>query len=108
MPFWKGGVLKTHRKSPPRHSDESILHFRLCHFCYFLNESESEINRCARCEKDFYSIHDYLISDENEVEFDPDGDPLLSSVEAGARENDCPQPRYYRPGRRIAGLIAIL
>jgi len=25
------------------------LHFRLCHFCHFLNESPSDIVKCERC-----------------------------------------------------------
>lgn len=33
--------------------------FRLCHHCLFLNESDSEVIQCSRCDKEF-SLKDAL------------------------------------------------
>jgi len=37
----------------PLKRDAPETFFRLCHHCLFLNESEVEIYRCNKCEKDF-------------------------------------------------------
>jgi hypothetical protein len=30
---------------------EASVHFRLCHFCFHLNESPTEATQCARCQR---------------------------------------------------------
>lgn len=80
-------------------TDESI-HFRLCHLCLHLNESPHEINRCEKCGHDYYSVADYLMSEE-EVEL---GDADDAS-EGGPIAERAKGMRY---GRRLNGLVAIL
>lgn len=82
-------------------SQESI-HFRLCHLCFYLNESREEIHRCAKCEHDFYSVSDYLMSDAEDENAD-DGLEVevvpMGALAARARS---------RGFRRLNGLVAIL
>lgn len=40
----------------PQLQEEPIAHFRLCHHCLFLNESNEEVVKCDRCGR-------YLASD---------------------------------------------
>lgn len=37
----------------PAREAEGNLHFRLCHLCFFLNEGNSEISECERCQHAF-------------------------------------------------------
>ena len=39
------------RSVPPECSEDGTLHFRLCHFCFNLNESSKEITQCQKCHR---------------------------------------------------------
>lgn len=49
----KGRKKQVHTKTPTAVRPESPLHFRLCHRCLFLNESNLEIESCQKCGSGF-------------------------------------------------------
>ena len=54
--IWRGGLVKKrHPKKTKSHSsltaDAEALHFRLCHVCLHLSESDSDIVQCQRCQR---------------------------------------------------------
>lgn len=44
---------KTERREAavPANPNDDFVHIRLCHFCFFLNESNSDVYRCESCRK---------------------------------------------------------
>ena len=95
---------KAHSLGPIKR-DVPETFFRLCHHCLFLNESESEIQRCIQCEKDFVS------SDKDQWESDPKkGNSELLETELDRQMEDeensderkekspPPQKKYYLNG----------
>lgn len=44
---------KSHRQGRRKQVilDDRSVHFRLCHFCLFLNESTQEVGQCKRCRR---------------------------------------------------------
>ena len=48
--------MKKRRKSQSQSVfSEEHLHFRLCHGCWYLNQSNSEVTQCERCHRAFPS-----------------------------------------------------
>jgi len=63
--------------------DDESLHFRLCHICFYLNESLNEITRCERCRKNL--SFNYAITKMSESE----------SVENSEREQEVDEIENY-------------
>jgi hypothetical protein len=92
-------LRKNRRKKSqsPKLQPENHLHFRLCHVCLFLNESEQEVEHCHKCG----SV------------FQPDGGDGIDSAEAalnaiweqvaaqgGAEEEEFDEPAFAALRRR--------
>ncbi len=88
-------------KGSHSHIQESI-HFRLCHLCLNLNEASSEVSRCEKCNHEFHSISDYLMSDDIELAVDGDSESDLGE-EAPELERIT-----SRGAARLIGFVAIL
>lgn len=70
--------MKKRRKIPSQSVfNEESLHFRICHGCWHLNESSSEVMQCERCQRAFPSqfTHELLAAGE--------GLSLFSGLEPG-------------------------
>ncbi|MEZ4752032.1 MAG: hypothetical protein R3B54_15780 [Bdellovibrionota bacterium] len=60
-------------------------HFRLCHFCYFLNESPMAVSKCRRCQKPLRNPSDseqlyHQIAQQLQLEDDGDGAELFAEA----------------------------
>jgi hypothetical protein len=43
-------LKKAHRKDSSSWNDHGV-HFRLCHFCLYLNEATQEVGQCRKCRR---------------------------------------------------------
>lgn len=51
-------VDEFHGTDPSELATAEKSHFRLCHFCYFLNESPIAVSSCRRCQKPLRNPND--------------------------------------------------
>ncbi len=75
------------------------IHFRLCHVCLNLNESEEEIVECQNCQCPFTAEDSWDVAG-----FDPLGEKSPPTEELLKDDDFMPTDAYARKARRLMGL----
>lgn len=88
---------RKNKQGQPSFQTENHLHFRLCHVCLFLNESDHEVKTCKKCGSDFRPETSEAGVDEVEQALD-----LIwqQSSEAAAEEEEYDEPAFAALRRR--------
>ena len=102
-----------HRRGKATHSvpsgslkideNQESLHFRLCHLCFHLNESSTEVDKCLRCHASFKPDVDTA----EEIELDGTSDQELEAEEEDLDEIGLPYSSFRRKSPRLAGLTVV-
>lgn len=86
----------------PLKRDAPDTFFRLCHHCLYLNESDSEISQCSKCDKEFslqqFEPHYGFLPTEAEFEED---EGFLDEPEDEIDERKMPQTKMSLNGLNV-------